>query len=492
MLSDWACFAICLYFCAMKMPVKHIILLTVLALVAIITYQAYWLGGLYNTMNTKLENDIMEAIRSADFEEMVMRINMLRGRADNEIKQMDITVGIVSNQDQAIVKSKTQMQQDSINSVQSQLPNDNISDVLRHQEDVMEAGLSFQRGIHMGLDKEAEINVPCFDSLLTLRLDSLGIHSRHLTLLLKTNGALPPDTLSVVGNPALAFTKTYVFDLDFNSRTQYQVLLPESRSTVIRQMRGILSVSLLTLLVLMVAFWLLIRTIKRQRALDEMKSDFTNNITHELKTPIAVAFAANDALLNFGDSGNDEKTRKYLSISQEQLKKLSGLVEQILSLNMESRKSLTLSIEQVEVTPTVMPLVEHYRLLANDAIEIVTDIPEDLTVCADRMHFSNIINNLLDNAVKYSSGQPHITITAFRNKGQVEIDIADRGIGIGKEQQKHVFEKFYRVPHGNLHEVKGYGLGLFYVKSMMERMNGSVEVKSELGKGSTFKLRFNG
>jgi signal transduction histidine kinase len=226
-----------------------------------------------------------------------------------------------------------------------------------------------------------------------------------------------------------------------------------------------------------------------------MKSDFTNNITHELKTPIAVAYAATDALLNFHQVNDAVKRERYLRICQEQLQRLSGLVEQILSMSMERRKTFRLNVEELPLKELLLPLVEQHKLKADKSVHISLDIePDGLTVRADRTHLTNIISNLLDNAIKYSDGQAEITVCCRRYTGQdgdthTEIRVSDHGIGIAHDRLPHIFDKFYRVPTGNLHEVKGYGLGLFYVKTLVEKHNGTVEVKSEPGKGSEFTVR---
>ena len=231
------------------------------------------------------------------------------------------------------------------------------------------------------------------------------------------------------------------------------------------------------------------------QTLEEMKSDFTNNITHELKTPIAVAYAANDALLNFNQAEEKAQRDKYLRICQEQLQRLSGLVEQILSMSMERRRTFRLHPEEFAIRDILETLIEQHKLKAESSVHISVDIePEDLSVLADRTHFSNIISNLIDNAIKYSHGEAEVAIHCRKMAGegqneQTEISVSDHGIGIAPEKQKHIFDKFYRVPTGNLHDVKGYGLGLFYVKTMIEKHGGSVSVKSELGKGSTFTIR---
>ncbi len=257
---------------------------------------------------------------------------------------------------------------------------------------------------------------------------------------------------------------------------------------ILRKMAGIIAASLILFFILAFSFWFLIHTMLKQKSLEEMKSDFTNNITHELKTPVAVAYAANDALLNF-DAGNDpEKRREYLEISQGQLEKLEGMIEQILSMSMESRKSFELKRETIELEPLLQKLADQHTLSAGKTCDIKINVDSGLVLDADRFHLSNIVSNLIDNAIKYSGDSVHIDITAKATDEGVEIRVRDNGIGIAPEKQKHIFDKFYRVPTGNIHDVKGYGLGLYYAKTMVEKHGGTIEVSSTPGKGSEFIL----
>ena len=300
------------------------------------------------------------------------------------------------------------------------------------------------------------------------------------------------DTVGMAGDSSYIPTPRAIrYDYDFNmSRSQrYQLVFEPVDSLVWKHMTGILATSFIILLILGFSFWFLIRTLLRQKTLEEIKSDFTNNITHELKTPIAVAYAANDALLNFNQAEEKTKRDQYLRICQEQLQRLSSLVEQILSMSMERRKTFRLHPEEVNLKELIVSLVEQHQLKADKPVQITLEIePETLTIVVDRTHFSNIISNLIDNAVKYSKERADITIRCRQTEQTVTISIADRGIGIPLDKQKHIFDKFYRVPTGNLHNVKGYGLGLFYVKSMVEKHGGTITVKSEPGKGSIFTI----
>ena len=359
-----------------------------------------------------------------------------------------------------------------------------------------------QRGMHSGLDIFIEPSFATYDSLLNARLREMDIDIRYrLQYLYSGYDAydrwLYTDTLATGGTPGYIpgpDAVSYQYAFSSSEHDVYRLTTEPLGNLVLRQMAGILTTSLVILLILGFSFWYLIRTILRQKTLEEMKSDFTNNITHELKTPIAVAYAATDALLNFHQADDPGKRERYLRICQEQLGRLGGLVEQILSMSMERRKTFRLRLEEIRLADLLPSLVELHKLKADKPVHITLDIvPEDLTVTADRTHLANIVSNLLDNAVKYSRDRADITVRCRRTETDgrtwAEINVADHGIGIARDRQPHVFDKFYRVPTGNLHEVKGYGLGLFYVKTMVEKHGGTVEVKSEPDKGSEFIVR---
>lgn len=359
-----------------------------------------------------------------------------------------------------------------------------------------------QRGMHSGLDIFIEPSFATYDSLLNARLREMDIDIRYrLQYLYSGYDAydrwLYTDTLATGGTPGYIpgpDAVSYQYAFSSSEHDVYRLTTEPLGNLVLRQMAGILTTSLVILLILGFSFWYLIRTILRQKTLEEMKSDFTNNITHELKTPIAVAYAATDALLNFHQADDPGKRERYLRICQEQLGRLGGLVEQILSMSMERRKTFRLRLEEIRLADLLPSLIELHKLKADKPVHVTLDIiPEDLTVTADRTHLANIVSNLLDNAVKYSRDRADITVRCRRTETDgrtwAEINVADHGIGIARDRQPHVFDKFYRVPTGNLHEVKGYGLGLFYVKTMVEKHGGTVEVKSEPGKGSEFIVR---
>lgn len=501
---------------------KNIALLVILSLVGIFAYQVYWLTGLYRTMCTDLERNITEAMRISDYNEMLVRIERLQQR-NREHGEVAISTGF-DKQGKQFVRSSTVLHQVSdttalkgftaqkdtfqkveIDTVQPDAmlhASEGLNMILRNQSTMTGMAVYLQRGLHSGLDLLMNPSFNVYDSLLSVRLHEMDIHI-HYRLYALYKGYdiddrwLYTDTLGTGGTSGYIPSSqavSYQYEYSSSKHDIYYLITEPLGGIVLQQMAGILITSLVILLILGFSFWYLIRTILRQKTLEEMKSDFTNNITHELKTPISVAYAATDALLNFQQADDPSKRERYLRICQEQLQKLGGLVEQILSMSMERRKTFCLHREEVRLADLLHTLAEQHKLKADKPVGISLNIvPADLTVCADRIHLSNIISNLLDNAVKYSVGQADIIVSCNRmtigGQDYTEISVLDHGIGIARDRLPHVFDKFYRVPTGNLHEVKGYGLGLFYVKTMVEKHGGTVDVKSEPGKGSVFSIK---
>ena len=255
---------------------------------------------------------------------------------------------------------------------------------------------------------------------------------------------------------------------------------------VLHEMSGVIAVNAAIAIVLGCAFWYLLHVINRQRTIEEMKDDFTNNMTHELKTPIAIAYAANDSLLQFPDPADQARTRKYLKASLEQLSKLTGLVENILAMSMERRKNLSMAKEKIQLKPFLEGIIEQHKIKIRKKCTFSLTCDGGAHVSADPTHLSNIIYNLIDNSVKYSEDDVVIEITADDNS----IVLSDNGIGIAKKYLPEIFNKFYRVPSGNRQNQRGYGIGLFYVKSIVEKHGWNISVSSEVGKGTKFIIKF--
>ena len=271
-----------------------------------------------------------------------------------------------------------------------------------------------------------------------------------------------------------------------NGNLTYYAYISPLTNNILREMGGVIITSALIALALTFGFWYLLHVIASQRTIEEMKDDFTNNMTHELKTPIAIAYAANDSLLQFPDPQDEERTKKYLTAALDQLSKLSGLVESILAMSMERRKHLTMAKEKIRLRDFLANIIEQQKLKADKPCDIILECQGDATVEADPSHFSNVIGNLIDNSIKYSGESVSIIIKADANG----VSIADNGIGISEKSLPYIWSKFYRVPHGYRTDVRGYGIGLFYVKSIIDKHGWNISVVSRQGKGSTFTINF--
>jgi two-component system phosphate regulon sensor histidine kinase PhoR len=255
----------------------------------------------------------------------------------------------------------------------------------------------------------------------------------------------------------------------------------------------IVSAIIFTILI-MASFYLTVRTMLRQKKLSEIKNDFINNMTHEFKTPLATISLAVDALRNEKVVSDREKMSYFSTIIKEENKRMNRQVETILKAALMDKQEVQLLLRPMHAHHVIKDVVENFTLQLeekNGKAELLLNAENDF-IDADEVHFSNLINNLIDNAIKYCKDDqpPMIRICTESTAKSIVIVIEDNGIGMNKETAKRVFEKFYRAHTGNLHNVKGFGLGLSYVKTMVEAHGGEIKVDSVLGRGSTFTLEF--
>ena len=344
---------------------------------------------------------------------------------------------------------------------------------------------AMSKQFHAIMDKYIGFDMSVMDSVLNEHLSRRYIYPEFVAVevvngkdsVLFRNPKIPShseyDTFRIIINP--------------NEDVYYKAYITPLTRHILSQMIGVIVTIFLLMVAFAAAFRYLFRTVSRLRTIEEMKDDFVSNMTHELKTPISIAYAANDALLNYDTSNNPQKKTDYLTIAMKQLKHLGELVETILAVSMERRKTMTLKQEIINLPQLVEEIVEaqHMRADKNIAIEVCSEV--DVKVTADKSHLSNVINNLIDNAIKYSgeSVAINILLTPF------SLEIADNGIGIAPKNLPFIFDKFYRVPHGNRQDVHGYGIGLYYVKHIVEKMGWNISVKSKEGSGSIFKIQWS-
>lgn len=284
--------------------------------------------------------------------------------------------------------------------------------------------------------------------------------------------------------PVLNNPLTTVVPIDDDGSYSLLVSIEMPFKVFLSRMQGLIASSIAIIILLAGVLIYLVRTMFRQKTLEEMRRDFTHNITHELKTPISVAVTATDALRNFSADADPDRRSRYLEIVETQLTQLSTMVEHILSVSVEGR--------EYKYNPTVVYLQDVISQLTqgagtNTAVFNI-DCAEDIKIMADEFHIKNLLATVIDNAVKYST-DPIVDIRVSDESGNVTIEIEDNGCGIAKEHLGHIFEKFYRVPTGDVHTVRGYGLGLYYAKQVVELHKGTISIRSRVGKGTTVIIK---
>jgi signal transduction histidine kinase len=263
---------------------------------------------------------------------------------------------------------------------------------------------------------------------------------------------------------------------------------PQTRSFVLKRMWMTLIASLFFVMLIAGSFFYMLAMFVRQKKLSDIKNDFVNNMTHELKTPIATVSAAMEALVQFDALDDRNKSLKYIDLSRRELNRLGGMVENVLRISTFEKQQLVLFKETFNISQILEETAQKFMLQNPDRVEFRFDLKGPGYIHADKFHIQNVINNLFDNAVKYSGPSAQLDISCYRENEFVVFVVGDHGMGISKEQQKHIFDKFYRVPTGDLHAVKGFGLGLAYVRQIVEAHGGTVGVKSQLGAGSEFTV----
>jgi len=336
------------------------------------------------------------------------------------------------------------------------------------------------------------LNLKEVDSLVNLELErkNLAVDYKLYFDLGKVNGEFPPDFPKTVSdsiqkeNSILSTTSKSTF-LPKGSILQIS-FTNETRTILKRILGGILISALLVLAVISCLFYLL-KVIKHQKQLAEVKNDLISNITHEFKTPIATIGVALESISNFNAIEDKEKTKKYINMSTAQLGKLNIMVEKLLETATLDSDSLELNKESIDLVDLLNSLVNRYKIQFLEKEFNTSFKVESLAVNVDVFHFENALNNILDNAVKY--GGDIISIDLVPQEKSVDILISDNGNTLNKTDKERIFEKFYRVPKGNTHDVKGFGIGLYYTKTIIDKHNGSMAL--DLNKNlTTFKITF--
>ena len=457
----------------------------IVVIAVIFSCNVYYLVSLYNSIRSNVERDVMTALADADIDDLMYRAGRAQALASNVQMQEEV------EEKQAPRKAEATTYRDEngqLISVRTEADGTVIEERAMLSENSSYSNQmvdAMSRQFHAIMDKYIPYDMEVMDSVLYNQLSNRFIYPDFLCVeVVNSNDSV------ICGNPKFngeSGLDSFSFNINPDEGIYYKAYMTPLTRHILSQMFGIIITLFLLMVAFSLAFWYLFRTVSRLRTIEEMKDDFVSNMTHELKTPIAIAYSANDALLNYDTTNDPDKKTKYLTIANKQLKRLGELVENILAMSMERRKTMKLRPEDIQLREFVEEIAAAQRMRGDKDITINVNIPENTTIEADRAHLANVLNNLIDNAIKYSRDSVEITVTGDSH----DLSVRDNGIGIPSKSIPYLFNKFYRVPHGNRQDVRGYGIGLYYVKSILDKMGWGIKVNSVEGKGSVFTIKFS-
>lgn len=345
--------------------------------------------------------------------------------------------------------------------------------------------------VRVEVDINERINREMVDSTIKNELDRSGINIEYFFKITDHKGRLIASNFNDGIDLQYQSYSRRLFPNDLISKPSYLYLyFPNQQNFLVGSMRSLIFFSLFLTLLIIAIFSLTMFIIFKQKKLSEIKGDFVSNMTHELKTPISTISLASQML---SDKSIPAEVKNYDNISKiinDESKRLGFQVEKVLQMAIFEKGNVKLKLKEIDLHKVIRTVQKNFEIqIKNKQGTFDIDLKaENPTVLIDEVHITNVVSNLVDNAVKYSREIPEITISTVNVKNGVHIDIADKGIGISKENQRRIFDQFYRVPTKNIHNVKGFGLGLSYVKKIIDTLHGKIWIKSELNKGTTFTL----
>jgi two-component system, OmpR family, phosphate regulon sensor histidine kinase PhoR len=337
------------------------------------------------------------------------------------------------------------------------------------------------------------ITKKALDSLISLELNIRGVDTRFEFGIYKPEGnEFLLEKSSNYRKDLIEKGYAYIlFQTDIYTSPEYLcIYFPHEKQFLLTELWGMLLISIILIIVVVYSFSYTVTTIFRQKRLSEMKNDFINNMTHEFKTPISTISLACEALSDPDMRSSEETASTYVNMIRDENKRLAGMAEKILQTAVIDKGQLTIRRESIDVHEIISNVIRNLRIQVEikDGEFITKFGAANPRIEGDRVHVTNLIYNLLDNANKYTPRRPLIRVSTENTGNGLTIIIEDNGIGISKAEQKKIFDKLYRVPTGNIHEIRGFGLGLSYVKAIVEEHHGKIGVESEVGKGSRFKV----
>lgn len=477
----------------------RISLLVSASLAVLVAVQVWSLVNMYHARREEFSRQVMQAMTRAAYDDLLLG-NKPSGQKSH------ITFSSSGNIDSIQVDMIQEITVKNLSGAGKSITFTPKSDTIHHDISVSNGGTTrlIRQEIRIPSVYVLRLNMARYDSLLTCNLAAAGIDLPHKVdvvrgptdstssaRLFTTKPLTEPEVVLTPLNDSLRLRDplTFTTSLTTDKELYFRLRIENPDRQLLGEMAGVVVSSLLMLAAVAGALLYLLRTLFRQKTLEEMRRDLTHNITHELKTPIAVANAANDALLDFGAADDVQRRRRYLTVIRQQLASLSDMVQRILTMSVEERGEFGLVREETDVGALLREVADEYRLKARKEARIELRVePDPLLFPLDRFHMRHLAGNLVDNALKYSGERVHIRIEARLVQGWLQLTVDDDGFGIDRRAREHIFEKFYRVPTGDRQEVRGFGLGLYYARLVAQRHGGTIRVDSAPGRGTRFTI----
>ncbi len=492
--------------------IAYIIIITAIALIGLVGIQLYWIRNAVELKESTFKSNVNEAVSETILKLAEIEKDIAYKKQMSYYKQGSLIYNSFDTINEIILEQlgppSNPNISDSIEISEEEseifisihadtLAQNQIDELNRRFEGLMKHSMEFGEMMDDVFDfspyrpVEKRLNKNTLDSLLSFEFSKKGINTQY------EYGVFCPARKLLVFQKTGKYVKELMedsfafllFPKDTHLNPNYLILyFPNERSFLLTQMWGMLLVSVVLIVIIIFSFFYSINTIIRQKKLSEMKNDFINNMTHEFKTPVSTISLACEALSDKDLKKSEGLYNNYIGIISEENKRLGKMAEKILQSAVLEKDHVNLNFEKHDIHEILSEVIKNIGMQVEIKDGVInTDFrATSSTINVDKVHLSNVFINLLDNANKYSPIKPEITVSTTSTKDGITISVKDNGRGISKADQKKVFDNLYRVHTGDIHDIKGFGLGLSYVKVIVEEHGGSVSLESELSVGTTF------
>ena len=448
-----------------------------IAVIGLTAVQYYWIKESYQLKEKQFEQLVFQSLRNVSY-------NIEKKRMLENIKKQQKTKYNSNMVIEQFFNNSFLFQDTSSNplSYWTRNFNNQVNNQMRLFQDMFDVFSPGKNHIYTIKPKE-------LDTILKNELERSGIKTNFKYALAKNNRIVYTSDKKALEKLALSQFKTPLLSKG-SGGTMLIMDFPSQKSFIIRQMSVMLFSSFILLSFIVFCFSYAINVIFKQKQLAEMKSDFINNMTHELKTPIATISLASEALNEVEISKNLDQRSRFLKVIQQENHRLKNQVENVLQFAKLDKENVLLQKSEIDLHDLLNGVILSMKVLCDEKNAQISLSLKAKNTCiyADPIHIENIFRNIIDNSLKYSDEEPKILISTQNIQNGIELTFQDNGIGISKTDQEKIFEKFFRVHTGNIHDVKGFGLGLSYVQKIIQMHKGRVQIKSTLGNGACFTL----